>query len=74
MHLPMPIFYTPKVNRYIQTLSHPLPHSLYIIDSMKTVPLYDSDENMGSAPLTTNLDTRDGIRRHATRRSAVTSA
>lgn len=29
---------------------------------MKLVPLYDGDENIGSALLTTNLDTWDGIR------------
>ena len=26
------------------------------------MPLYDGDENIGSAPLTTNLDTWDGMR------------
>jgi hypothetical protein len=29
---------------------------------MKSVPLYDSDENLGSVPLITNLDTWDGMR------------
>jgi hypothetical protein len=29
---------------------------------MKLVPLYNGDENIGSAPLTTNLDTWDGLR------------
>jgi hypothetical protein len=29
---------------------------------MKLVPLYDGNQNMGSAPLTTNLDTLDGMR------------
>ena len=29
---------------------------------MKLVPLYDGDQNIGSAPLTTNLDTWDGMR------------
>jgi hypothetical protein len=27
---------------------------------MKLVPLYDGDENVGSVPLTTNLDSWDG--------------
>jgi hypothetical protein len=29
---------------------------------MKSVPLYDGDENVGSVPLTSNLDTWDGMR------------
>jgi len=29
---------------------------------MKLVPLYDGDQNIGSVPLTTNLDTWDGMR------------
>jgi hypothetical protein len=29
---------------------------------MKLVPLYDGDENIGSAQLVTNLDTWDGMR------------
>jgi hypothetical protein len=29
---------------------------------MKLVPLYDGEENIGSVPLTTNLDTWDGSR------------
>ena len=29
---------------------------------MRFVPLYDGDENVGSAPFTSNLDTWDGIR------------
>jgi hypothetical protein len=29
---------------------------------MKLVPLYDAGENVGSVPLTTNLDTWDGMR------------
>jgi hypothetical protein len=29
---------------------------------MKLVPLYDGEENIGSAPLVTNLDTWDGMR------------
>ena len=28
---------------------------------MKSVPLYDGDENVGPAPLVTNLDTGDGM-------------
>jgi hypothetical protein len=29
---------------------------------MKHVPLYDGDQNIGSVPLVTNLDTWDGMR------------
>jgi hypothetical protein len=29
---------------------------------MKLVPLYDSGQNIGSVPLTTNLDAWDGMR------------
>jgi hypothetical protein len=29
---------------------------------MKLIPLYDGDQNVGSAPLITNLDTWDGMR------------
>ena len=36
------------------------PHSLYIISGMKLVPLYDGDDNIGSVPLNTNLDSWDG--------------
>jgi len=57
MRLPMPRFYTPKGRS--TSKGSPLPHRYN--RCMELVPLYDGDENIGSVPLTTNLDMWDGM-------------
>jgi hypothetical protein len=56
----MPQFYTPKGrSTYPNPLPSPTIRPIYNIP-MKLVPLYDGNENLGSVPLATNLDTWDG--------------
>jgi len=72
MHLLIPPFYHPAGRLTVQTPVLPLSSKASFPSSptawsiynkvMKYVPLYDGDENIGSVPFTTSLDTWDGMR------------